>query len=237
MEPINDNTRKWLSWAIVVMLIVISTVMGVQFPIPQPPIESLGYTHFSGLVITEPTTVATATPGAVINSLGLGNILEVQDASTPVFTINNGGNRVAAGGQTNNNWIKVSAPTAIATATPAAVIDSLGLSNILEVRDAATPVFAVRNGGTLLGTLQYATAGQKIICSSTTITGTGTLPTTLSTPSYIQLSLAEDVTGDCVHLSYTNSAATVTAKCWNSALTPAAATTPVAVNWCAIGTP
>jgi len=43
----------------------------------------------------------------------------------------------------------VAAPTAIATATPAAVIDNDGVSNILEVRDAATPVFTVRDGGTL----------------------------------------------------------------------------------------
>lgn len=155
MEPINDNTRKWLSWAIVVMLIVISTVMGVQLPIPQPPIEgdqqvTLGYTHFSGLVVTEPTTVATATPGAVINSLGLGNILEIQDASTPVWTINNGGAVVGASGETNNSWLKVAGPTAIATATPAAVVDSLGKSNILEIRDAATPVAKWTAAGNLV---------------------------------------------------------------------------------------
>jgi len=91
----DEKTRRWLAWAIVIMLIVISTVFGVKFPaIPEPPLEPLGYTHFSGLVVTAPTTVATATPGAVINSLGLGVILEIQDASTPVVAVNNGGNLV-----------------------------------------------------------------------------------------------------------------------------------------------
>lgn len=37
--------------------------------------------------------------------------------------------------------------------------------------------------------------------------------------------------------SFTNASKTVTAKVWNTALTPAAATTPVAVDWCVIGTP
>jgi len=133
--------------------------------------------------------------------------------------------------------IKVAGPTTVATATPVAVIDSLGVSNIFEVRDAATPVFVVRNGGTLVGALGYATAGQKIICGSTNITGTGVIAHALATPSFVQLSLAQDVTGDCARLSYTNSAATVTAKCWNSALTPAAAAAVAAVNWCVIGTP
>jgi hypothetical protein len=92
----DEKTRKWIAWCIIIMLIVISTVFGVRLPvIPEPPIEALGYTHFSGLVVTAPTTVATATPGTVINSLGLGNILEIQDASTPVVQIYDGGNLVA----------------------------------------------------------------------------------------------------------------------------------------------
>lgn len=78
-------------------------------------------------------------------------------------------------------------------------------------------------------------AGARIVCGTTTITGTGTLPTTLATPQYVNLTLGQDVTGNCENLSFTNASATVTAKCFSSALTPAPATTPVAVNWCAIG--
>jgi hypothetical protein len=43
--------------------------------------------------------------------------------------------------------VKIAAPTAIATATPAAVVDSLGVSNIFEVRDASTPVVQVSAAG------------------------------------------------------------------------------------------
>lgn len=45
------------------------------------------------------------------------------------------------------NTLKAAAPTAVGTATPAAIIDSLGVSNLFEVRDAATPVFVVADGG------------------------------------------------------------------------------------------
>lgn len=105
------------------------------------------------LIVNAPTAIGTATPAALVDNAGVSNLLEIRDSATPVFTINNGGAWSSTGagthssGQTINNWAKVAAPTAIATATPAAVIDSAGVSNILEVRDAATPVFAVQNGG------------------------------------------------------------------------------------------
>lgn len=80
-------------------------------------------------------------------------------------------------------------------------------------------------------------ANQKIVCGQTNVTGTGTLATGLATPSYGVVSLAGDVTGDHARVSYTNSGGTVTAKVWNSALTPAAASGAVVVDWCFVGTP
>lgn len=138
-----------------------------------------------------------------------------------------------------SNTLVVIGPTAAASATPAQIVNNLGAANdILVLADSGTPVFKVGNGGTVTGNvLRYGSAGQAIICGSTTITGTGALPHALATPQFVQVSLAQDVTGDCARPSYTNAGATVTAKCWNSALTPAPATTPVAVDWCVIGTP
>lgn len=108
------------------------------------------------LRIVGPTAATTATPALVVDSLAAGaKLLEVADAGTPVFNIQNGGAWDTAGagthgsGQTVNNWVKMAAPTAIATATPAVVVDSLGLSVILEVRDAATPIARFEDGGVL----------------------------------------------------------------------------------------
>lgn len=109
--------------------------------------------------------------------------------------------------------------------TPVALLSGSTL-NETAISVAGTPV--VVQVGALSG-------GQSVICGSTVITGTGVLPTGLATPMYVTLSLGQDVTGDCNRLSFTNAAATVTAKCYNSALTPAPATTPATVNWCVNG--
>lgn len=133
---------------------------------PGATVELGGYVSTGGInvfvdavKISAPTAIATATPALVVDSLGEGNVLlDVRDAATPVFSVNNGGGWTSTGagthssGQTVNNWVKISAPTAIATATPAMIVDSLGVSNIFEVRDAATPVFRVENGGAVRGT-------------------------------------------------------------------------------------
>jgi len=142
----------------------------------------------ANMYVNAPTAIATATPALMVNSLGVSNLFEVRDASTPVAQFYNGGGA------------KIAAPTAIATAVPALVVDSLGVSNLFEVRDAATPVFAVNNGGAVVaggaldvgGTLNYgandlyavgyASAGQAIVAGVTaTFTGTTTVASGLTT--------------------------------------------------------
>jgi hypothetical protein len=132
-----------------------------------------GMTSAGGLTnaaagVVAPTAVGTATPAFFADSLGVSNLFEVRDAGTPVVQINNGGNGTFTGGQTVNNWVIASAPTDIATATPVMVVDSLGVSNILEVRDAATPVFSVNNGGAVV-----AANGQTISAGGLTVTAGG----------------------------------------------------------------
>ena len=50
---------------------------------------------------------------------------------------------------TNFSGVHVAAPTAIGSATPALMVNSDGLSVLFEVRDAATPVVSVNDGGVL----------------------------------------------------------------------------------------
>lgn len=221
LKNLTPQDRQWLAWLITLALVVVGTLIGVQFPIPPTPtlegISAQGVTNFdqinisagtavptnvpaavidsdgvgnvleilaggtpavvvgadgnttisgtctgcsidsgSGLRITQPTAATTATPALAVNSLAAGaKLVEVMDATTPVYSILNGGAvvqvgaRTASGGDTVNNWHIVSAPTAIATSTPAAVIDSLGVSTIWQVRDAATPQVSVHDGGDL----------------------------------------------------------------------------------------
>lgn len=198
------------------------------------------------LIVNAPTAIGTATPAALINNAGVSNLLEIRDSSTPVFTINNGGAWSStgagthSGGQTTNNWVKVAAPTAIATATPAAVIDSAGVSNLLEVRKNATPQFSVSGAGAVTGqVLQYATAGQRQFCATNTITDTASYTsstTAVATPVYTWCSLG-DITGDANNCAATHGTGSITVTIKNSAATPAANAAGAAVTWCVIGTP
>jgi hypothetical protein len=208
-----------------------------------------GFSSGGGVVdapvrVAAATSIATATPAMVVDSLGVSNLLEVRDATTPVFTINNGGAWSSTGagthssGQTVNSWAVVSAPTAIATATPAMVVNSLGVSTILEVRDAATPVFTVLNGGEVTGkVLRYATAGTQLVCGTTTITNTAQVSHGLTTPAYAVCSLNQAVAGDAVGCATLVGGSVVTVTVHNSAVTPAANSTGASINWCVIGTP
>lgn len=101
-----------------------------------------------------------------------------------------------------------------------------------------TRVFDIGSSGAVTGyVLQYPTPGLKQVCATGNITSSTVLAHGLATPSFVYLTMAQDATGDGARLTFTNSAAVVTAKGWNSALTPAAATTPIAASWCVIGTP
>ncbi len=83
--------------------------------------------------------------GGAKTILGSGCELEAQSGSTVDFqagsTISNG-----AGWEQNNNLVIV-APTAIGTATPALLVNSLGVSHLFEVQDGGASVFAIENGG------------------------------------------------------------------------------------------
>lgn len=154
-------------------------------------------------------------------------------------TLNVTGASTLTGAVAANGNIAVTVPTAVASATPAARINNIGAANdSLVIEKNATPVFKIGNGGVVTGfVLSNGTSGQKIVCGSQNITGTATIAHGLATPSYVQVSIAGDLTGDAAIASFTNASAVVTGKVWGSALTPAPNTTPVAVQWCVIGTP
>ena len=154
-QTLTTKDRQWIAWLIAVVLIVMTGFLGVKFPAlpptPQddPAMAARGITHFTQLDISAPTAQATDEPALVIDTDGVGLVLDIRDAGTPVFSVDDGGavTQVGAGaytgGQTFNNWVVASAPTAIATATPAFIIDSAGVSKILSVRDSGTEILSV----------------------------------------------------------------------------------------------
>ena len=199
-----------------------------------------------------PTAATTATPALRVNnkSVAANDAIVAELIGTPVFKVGNGGDIAAygvisaTGLLTGNGGALILGPTPATTATPAAIVRNYGAANDALVVSKVTagtpsPVFKVGNSGTITGyVLRYASSGKAEVCGTTTITGTGTLATGLSTPqAVVALNMGADANYDHNRLSFTNTSATVVAKVWNGAATPAAAATGVPVDWCVIGTP
>lgn len=72
-----------------------------------------------------------------------GSTIDVQANATVIWA----GDLQLDSSLTVNNWAIVTAPTAIATATPATVINSVGVSELLAVRDGGVDTFNIYNGG------------------------------------------------------------------------------------------
>jgi hypothetical protein len=201
----------------------------------------------SNLVIAAPTAIGTATPGLVIDCAGVSNCIEIRDGATPVFSVANGGavsmagSLSPSGGQSVSPNLVVSAPTAIATATPAAYINNAGAHNSLVIAKNATPNFTVGNSGAVTGlVLRYATSGQQLVTGTSLVTGTATASHGLTTVTFALCTLGEDPTGgagDGAMCSVTVSANVVTLKVWQDDFVTAATETNVDVHWLAVGTP
>lgn len=81
------------------LLALVVLVAGITYPRPAVEVVELGYTNFTGLEVAAPTTYATGTPAVVFDSDGLGTILELRDAGTPVWYVSDGGSVTQSGAQ------------------------------------------------------------------------------------------------------------------------------------------
>jgi hypothetical protein len=113
----------------------------------------------SNVAIAVPTNIPTSIPGLIVDSRGaLGNIIEARQAGTPVWGVTSAGAETLGMPYALTNYFSVAAPTAVATAVPAVLIDGLGVSRRLEVRDATWPDFGVDAGGAVKVTAPTAIA-------------------------------------------------------------------------------
>ena len=225
-----DKQLEWIRWGAMVVLIAVFGFLGLQTPsVPSAP---------SGELVAGSTNqkITSNREGSILNVLSGGQI-NAAAGSTVVFN-----------GDFQPTVVRVNG-TPVFWATPQPTPTVLGqINNSFTVTGTVFAGGVIANSGiyttsvSIAGTpvVAFATpnisGGLYTVCGSSTITGTGTINHGLATPSYITYGLAQDATGDGVRLSHTNAAKTVTLKAWNSALTPAAATTPVAIDWCATGT-
>lgn len=90
MDEILKNKERVAWAAVVIVLVLVNTYFGVNYPIPGPPLEeeivALGTTHFSGMDIT-----GNETDLLVVNQTGTGDLIEFQDGGSVVMRIADGG--------------------------------------------------------------------------------------------------------------------------------------------------
>ena len=216
-------------------LVALAMVAGYDIAVMQPrqaaPVaDSRGTTNFSAIeadVVTEAGTPVARLSGSAINAASL------KVGATAVAL-------VSGSAITGTSLSVNSTPVALLSgSTINATALSVGATPVALLTGSTLDETAISVGGTPVA-LQVGAlaAGQRIVCGSTTITGTGTIPHGLSTPSAVMYSLAQDTTADGADLSHTNASAVVTIKVWSNITVPVtAATTPVAVDWCVNGKP
>jgi hypothetical protein len=159
--------------------------------------------------------------------------------SVPVLPAPPGDSVSKTYGGTFDDAVAIVAPTANATADTALYVNNLSVAQPFVVAQAGTPVFSVGSTGAVSGkALSYDTTGSKIVCGSQTITDTATAVHGLTTPVYAWCNLPlTSPDGDAVACFSSISSSTVTVKVRDSALTPAANSAGVVVQWCVLGTP
>ena len=137
----SEKDRQWIAWLIAVALIVVGTLLGVNFPqlppIPAADVSAQDVTNLTGLEIVAPTTMPTATPAAVFDSLGLSNILEVRDAATPIARWENGGDLSLLAGTLNLSFANL-ALTDGDTLTPTYTVYALDTTGAVTITLAAS---------------------------------------------------------------------------------------------------
>ncbi len=234
----------------IILLIALMFVglVGISL-IPDAHSQIEDATNFTGVHIKS-STLGTATPQFMIWNQGSSNAIEVRStAGTVVYSVDKSGNSTQSGTESQSGLqtftggisvapnAVVAGPTAIATATPVVYINNAGAHNALVVAKNSTPIFTIGNTGAVTGLVLQNASGQKVTCGASTITAAATVVHGLSTPVAVYCTIAADPAGD-QFCTYTNSAAVVTIKLWQSVLsTPAANGAATSTGWCVVGTP
>lgn len=134
--------------------IALLAIFGYNVAVVQPALNEVtteqpagGTSNFdslevaSDLVVGGSLSVTGGVTGTNVLTTGNQTIAGIKTFSTPAVMTGLTGPLALTG------------PTAVATATPAMVVNNLGAGNVsFEVRDSATPVFQVKNGGGIVAT-------------------------------------------------------------------------------------
>lgn len=133
---------KALKIGLSVVLTLAFVVAVIAYPLDATGRPPLGITNFDSVHLSD--TGGTAVPVLKVNQKGTGKVVEFLDSGTPVWSLNDGGGLIYTGSQ---EYLNISAPTAIATTQPALKVNNAGVSNQFELQEAATPIALVQGWG------------------------------------------------------------------------------------------
>lgn len=128
----------------------------------------LTVSNFTQVHIDRKPQGGTATPRLLVDNLdGPSQVVVFKTAGTPVWTLNDGGGLIYTGSQ---EYLNISAPTAIATTQPALKVNNAGVSNQFELQEAATPIALVQGWGAITVTTTTTKHIWEIVDSSPVMT-------------------------------------------------------------------
>jgi len=167
---------------LVVVVLVVGGVQRWEASIDEGnEIVSLGVSHFSGIHVSVPTDVATATPGLMVDCAGVGNCFEIRDGGTPVAQWGDGGAFTGSGARTFSGLVNANGGIAVDTSA-FTVADATGntvVSGTLAVSGTSTLAgLANADGGIAVDTSAFTVAdatGNTVVSGTLTVSGTSTL--------------------------------------------------------------
>ncbi len=224
-----DKRTLGLLCGLAVLLMLIAALPFVPSLFAQTPAplgwdvvgKTDGGTFDNAVGVVAPTAVGTATPGLRVDSRGVGNLLEVRDAATPVFAINNGGSITLQQGEIIANVIDGTIALTATTISAAGNLQTTGFGRYAAVSSIAvtqnstiTPTGTYQPltaaGAVSTGSLVCGTAGNLIVLTNTSAnnivisdTGTIMLSGDLTIGQYDTLTLLSDGT-NCLEITFTN---------------------------------
>lgn len=248
----NEQLRNNLRDAVLLAVLAL-TIFAVTRPSPLPQGQKLSTQSAEARfdsVRTDGNLTFSAVPGQIVTGGGGLQIVNAQATPTTLWSVSNAGVVSYQQAITQTNGLVVVIPTSQATQTPGVIFNNQGgASNSLEVQLNSTPVFDVNSSGNVNTTGTLSVSGtpvyNRVVNSDTTntwlkctnsasVVGTVTAtPLAGATPvGQPWASLAQAPTGDTARAYASYSAGVFTVGAANSALTPAANTTPASVEWC-----
>lgn len=247
------------------LLVALLIAVGVA----APALAQSGITFFGGLGVVSDGTAA-APQFTFFNDVDTGlyragaNDLGITTGGSQVVDVNPTGVTVTGsltaagitntGGSSNTAYGSISAPTAVASATPVLRLNSLGANNdLFDVEKASTPVFKIGNGGNVTltgnlsvsGSLSQGASTQKCVGGQQSFIGSATvIPATLTaagitTPFPAVMTINQGPNNNNGLLASTSSSGVVSMNAYQAilgaTLTPVAATTTTAVTYYVCG--